>query len=66
MQRFLVVSVVLEYLHKMQYYPFMTAIANPAASPPVRGMPKFPVIVEICPVSVSVCARVDNIPCVID
>jgi hypothetical protein len=38
----------------------MTPIAKPAASPPVRGMPRFPVIVEICPVSVNEWASVDN------
>ena len=44
----------------------MTPIAKPAASPPVRGMPRFPVIVDICPVSVNEWASVDNSPCDID
>ena len=44
----------------------MTPIANPAASPPVKGIPRFPVIVDICPVSVNEWASVDNSPCVID
>ena len=49
-----------------QSYPFITPIAKPAASPPVRGMPRFPVIVEICPVSVNEWASVDISPCDID
>ena len=53
-------------MSKTQYYPFMTPIANPAASPPVRGIPRFPVIVEICPVSVNEWASVDTSPCDID
>ena len=53
-------------ISKTQYYPFMTPIANPAASPPVRGIPRFPVIVEICPVSVNEWASVDTSPCDID
>ena len=44
----------------------MTPIAKPAASPPVRGMPRFLVIVEICPVSVNEWASVDTNPCDID
>ena len=44
-------------------YPLITPIAKPAASPPVRGIPRFPVIVEICPVSVNEWASVDISPC---
>ena len=33
--------------------PFITPKANPAAKPPASGMPKFPLIVEICPMSVN-------------
>ena len=49
-----------------QAYPFITPIANPGGSPPVRGIPRFPVIVEICPVSVNEWASVDTSPCDID
>ena len=59
------VSNVLVSCHNWSY-PFMTPIAKPAASPPVRGMPRFPVIVEICPVSVNEWASVDTNPCDID
>jgi hypothetical protein len=45
-----------------QSYPFITPNAKPAASPPVRGMPRFPAIVEISPVSDNEWMSVDTIP----
>lgn len=38
-------------------------IVKPAARPPVRGIPRFPAMVEICPVSVSELPMVVNVDC---
>jgi hypothetical protein len=43
----------IKYKKDRSCYPFVRPIAKSAASPPVRGIPKFPAIADICPVSVK-------------
>jgi hypothetical protein len=46
---------------KDRRYPFARPIAKPAATPPVRGIPKFPAIADTWPVSVKELAMVVTI-----